>query len=82
MSRDGNGLRDFRVSGGWNWLTNRTFIANDWKEMTDKYRDYPVLWTVGMRGIHDDSARAALRGDLRWLHPYACAWNRACAGRA
>lgn len=45
--------RDFRVNGGWNWLTNRTFIANYWKEMTDKYRDYPVLWTVGMRGIHD-----------------------------
>ena len=37
----------------WSWLKNKDFIVNYWQEGVNRAKDNDILWTVGMRGIHD-----------------------------
>ena len=37
----------------WSWTKNSEFIKNYWQWSVDKYAKNDVLWTIGMRGIHD-----------------------------
>ena len=37
----------------WSWLGNRDFIKDYWQWSVDRYATNDVLWTIGMRGIHD-----------------------------
>ena len=39
----------------WDWTKHRDFIIDYWKESTGRYATNDVLWTVGMRGIHDQA---------------------------
>ena len=42
-----------KESGMWDWTKHRDFIVDFWKVSTERYATNDVLWTVGMRGIHD-----------------------------
>ncbi len=37
----------------WSWLQNKDFIKSYWQWSVDNYATNDVLWTIGMRGIHD-----------------------------
>ena len=37
----------------WDWLMHRDFVADYWRETAERYQTNNVLWTIGMRGIHD-----------------------------
>ena len=37
----------------WSWLRNRDFVRDYWQWAVDRYATNDVLWTIGMRGIHD-----------------------------
>ncbi len=37
----------------WSWLNNKEFLLDYWKEGVRRGADQDVLWTIGMRGIHD-----------------------------
>ena len=37
----------------WSWLGNKDFITGYWKWSVANYATNDVLWTIGMRGIHD-----------------------------
>lgn len=37
----------------WSWLKHREFIKGYWQWAVERYAKNDVLWTIGMRGIHD-----------------------------
>ena len=37
----------------WSWLKHKDFIRDYWQWSVDRYATNDVLWTIGMRGIHD-----------------------------
>ena len=37
----------------WSWLKHKDFIKDYWQWSVDRYATNDVLWTIGMRGIHD-----------------------------
>ena len=37
----------------WSWLKHRDFMKGYWRWAVDRYATNDVLWTIGMRGIHD-----------------------------
>ena len=37
----------------WSWLKHRDFMKGYWQWAVDRYATNDVLWTIGMRGIHD-----------------------------
>ena len=37
----------------WSWLNHRDFVADYWREGVKRGEGHNVLWTIGMRGIHD-----------------------------
>ncbi|MBQ4439782.1 MAG: glycosyl hydrolase 115 family protein [Kiritimatiellae bacterium] len=37
----------------WSWLTGKDFLLDYWREGVKRGSDNDILWTVGMRGIHD-----------------------------
>ena len=37
----------------WSWKKHPQFIKNYWQWSVDRYAKNDVLWTIGMRGIHD-----------------------------
>ncbi|MBO6167225.1 MAG: glycosyl hydrolase 115 family protein [Kiritimatiellae bacterium] len=41
----------------WSWLGNRDFIKDYWQWAVDRYATNNVMWTIGMRGIHDGRMR-------------------------
>ena len=41
----------------WSWLSNKDFIRDYWQWSVDRYAKNDVLWTIGMRGVHDGGMR-------------------------
>lgn len=37
----------------WSWKSNREFLEEYWREGVRRGAGFDVLWTIGMRGIHD-----------------------------
>ena len=37
----------------WSWTKHRDFVTDYWQWAVDRYATNDVLWTIGMRGIHD-----------------------------
>ena len=37
----------------WSWVNNRDFVTNYWAEGVRRGLGQDILWTLGMRGIHD-----------------------------
>ena len=58
MLRNNAYLSKAQKEGGmWDWTKHRDFIIDFWKVSTERYATNDVLWTVGMRGIHDGPMR-------------------------
>lgn len=54
MLRNNAYLTKAQKEGGmWDWTKHKDFIVDFWKVSTERYATNDVLWTVGMRGIHD-----------------------------
>ena len=41
----------------WDWTANKDFITAYWREATEKFATNNVMWTIGIRGIHDGRMR-------------------------
>ena len=41
----------------WDWLNHKDFVTDYWREGAKRGEDANVLWTLGMRGIHDAGMR-------------------------
>ncbi|MCR5413141.1 MAG: glycosyl hydrolase 115 family protein [Kiritimatiellae bacterium] len=39
--------------GKWSWTSNRAFLKDYWREGVRRGEGREILWTIGMRGIHD-----------------------------
>ncbi len=37
----------------WSWVNNRDFLKGYWREGVKRGEGHDILWTIGMRGIHD-----------------------------
>ena len=46
----------------WSWTRHRDFITDYWRWSVDRYATNDVLWTIGLRGIHDGKMKD---GDTR-----------------
>ena len=42
-----------RANGRWNYSTNRDVIHNIWEENAKTRGEYEAVWTLGIRGVHD-----------------------------
>jgi len=42
-----------RGEGDYNYVTNRTAVQKFWKQRLDEVKDQEIVYTLGMRGVHD-----------------------------
>ena len=45
---------DKKTQGPWNYATNRAEIDKYWQWAVDRYLKQEILWTIGIRGTHDE----------------------------
>ena len=43
-----------KTQGPWNYATNRAEIDKYWQWAVDRYLKQEILWTIGIRGTHDE----------------------------
>jgi len=48
-----------RASGEYNWLTNRQEVCRFWEQRVKETARQPVIYTLGMRGLHDGKMNGA-----------------------
>lgn len=48
---------DKGVDGEWNWLTNKERIVGKWDKRLSETAGYDNIYTIGMRGLHDEGMR-------------------------
>ena len=48
-----------RASGEYNWLTNRQEVCRFWEQRVEETARQPVIYTLGMRGLHDGKMNGA-----------------------
>ncbi len=53
MACNANGEWKTRGKGDYNYVTNKEGVRRFWQERIDSVRDQEIIYTVGMRGIHD-----------------------------
>lgn len=46
-----------KEQGVWDYSENKSGIDAYWKWSVDNYGDYDCLWTIGIRGIHDEGMK-------------------------
>ncbi len=51
-----------RGTGDYNYVTNAENVRKFWKERVDDVRDQEIIYTLGMRGIHDDPMKGVKQG--------------------
>ncbi|MBP5419055.1 MAG: glycosyl hydrolase 115 family protein [Bacteroidales bacterium] len=55
MLRNNVGEWDFKQRGDFNYISNQSSVDNYWRERVQETRNGEYIYTLGMRGIHDDS---------------------------
>ena len=53
MACNANGEWKIRGKGEYNYVTNKQGVQRFWQERIDSVKDQEIIYTVGMRGIHD-----------------------------
>ena len=53
MASNANGEWMVRGKGDYNFITNRDNIMDFWSERVEAVKDQEIIYTLGMRGIHD-----------------------------
>ncbi len=53
MACNANGEWKLRGQGEYNYVTNPEGVKSFWQERIDSVKDQEIIYTVGMRGIHD-----------------------------
>ena len=53
--RNNVGEWDEKTMGPYNWITNRPAVESYWRQRARETSQMDVLYTIGMRGIHDGS---------------------------
>lgn len=48
-----------RATGEYNWLSNRQEVCRFWEQRVQKTAGQPVIYTLGMRGLHDGKMNGA-----------------------
>lgn len=48
-----------RASGEYNWLTNQQEVRRFWEQRVKETAEQPVIYTLGMRGLHDGKMNGA-----------------------
>lgn len=48
-----------RASGEYNWLTNQQEVRRFWEQRVQETAEQPVIYTLGMRGLHDGKMNGA-----------------------
>jgi len=41
----------------WDWTLHKDFITDYWREAAEKFATNDVMWTIGIRGVHDGRMR-------------------------
>lgn len=50
------------TQGSWNYTTNRKMIHGVWEQTATQRGGYEAVWTLGIRGIHDEPMRDPAHG--------------------
>lgn len=53
MASNANGEWRVRGEGEYNFITNREKVLDFWRERVSSVKDQEIMYTLGMRGIHD-----------------------------